>query len=366
MQLSGSEDSVREKPFVLSVSKEEISYSSHNNSHGVHIFLRDNKEKLIGSQYVPYKKLFPPIRSDSEPSFESGIEVEDHPSLDTPYDCTVQLDATVGLCVHLIRGVNLPPASKEALMANMSKTFDQAVGLIGIQTNFGELIRDTYVKCRLVDWNGEAIKSDRPAAKQQSGVEIATLNPNWDKVFILDAECGLEVAHFVRLEIFDKRVVGVKEERIGAAFIPISDFLLQETERTYQITSSKPLPKYLVTSDLGSIVVKIKKIQEANTLKTVKELIVRSTVRPCTLYNTMWNTFAVPAGCVELDEEAKKYEEQYVMFPSYNALVLMDADQHHSRNAILHLKHFTEYTTISQNSHKLLGIKVIVYENQVF
>ena len=145
--------------------------------------------------------------------------------------------------------------------------FGQKNLFIPTVTNY---VRDVYVKATLVMWNG-----NRPPTKSKvlnSNVVRGTLNPVWndedsdivseDTVFHFTAENGMEWADFVRLEIIDARnaASALQEEKIGAIFIPLADFHFGAKNKTYRITSTKPLPKYLLDAGgLGTVTVRIEK-----------------------------------------------------------------------------------------------------------
>jgi hypothetical protein len=323
--------------FSTYLSEDDIRMKSRSTdrrpNRGLGLFLWETKpgyENIIGEYMLPFHELL------NSKNREQKISK------------TFHMDTRTGVRVTLMRAHNLSSPSAVGVTSTVTRVVDSVTTVVQLG-NKGLFIpvttndvRDCYVKFTLAKWNGERTHSKNNKV-YKSAVVKGSLNPEWNpkanesdpnwyskhplkEEYRFVAEDGLDWAEYVRLEVWDARNAAnaTLEERIGAIFIPIVDFPLHEEERTYRITSSKPLASYLRNVSLGEITVRIQRIQEIddsfNRNLTINSWLLRSTI-----YNTYWFTRCIPAGDVD-KSGAELSEETFVLAPLYSGLVMKDLD----------------------------------------
>ena len=279
-----------------------------------------DKKHLVGESIISIKDIFYK-REGSGRGLDQDVELQ----LGAQIRKTILLDAQVALKITLIRASNISPHVATGGAAAFNKALNTVFG--GIIHKASEDTRYCYVSCSAVLCDGFTRSSSSSILKSKvvHGTDSFQWNESTDSTeFTLTATDGIGLADFVRLDLIDNRNHSLPgfEEHLGSVFIPIFDFSLSETECTYQITAYDGLPAYLKSTELGTLTVRIQKIQNFAMSPDVS-LDIGACLTKVNIFDTFWYTRCISAGDTDRPEtEQISIEENFGFCPNYDGFVL--------------------------------------------
>lgn len=297
-----------------------------SHGHGLHVYLFQTPQKLLGEVFVSYNHIVPSLNRTL--THVATNQIRDGMCIESEFPLNVE----VSYVVTLVEGINLSTGVPQSYLKQAP-------------------VREYFVKCRFVSWNGHKVDGGRYSAHRSKGVAKSNDGcPNFkNQEIVLTCDDGPFMAEYVRVEIF---IVGGSaglssgSHRVGSVFIPLRDFEFKARTKPYRVVHFKDLNLKLARAGLGDLLLTISKRGDPSDGSATVKL--KSSIHRSNIYSTYWSSHCLLSGsilqdrdvqessannCVAipgtdqtlLDPTSKCYVEYYNIAPGYEGVVMVDS-----------------------------------------